>query len=98
MTELCHMGRGTDNPCTNVATTEADSGVPMCEEHRAIIDLGEVVDDYVLAEELLDEAIEKASKVGAESAVALLERGRGEAQRERQQVVREMKALEPERG
>jgi len=60
--------------------------------------LGEVVDDYVLAEELLDEAIEKARQVGAESAVALLERGRGEAQRERQQVVREMKALEPERG
>jgi hypothetical protein len=41
---------------------------------------------------------ERSSEVGAETAVALLERGRGEAQRERQQVVREMRALEPERG
>jgi hypothetical protein len=41
---------------------------------------------------------ERSSEVGAESAVALLERARKEAQRERRQVVREMKALEPERG
>jgi hypothetical protein len=51
-----------------------------------------------MAEELLDEAIGKASKVGAESAVTLLERARGEAQQEYRRVVREMKALEPERG
>jgi hypothetical protein len=41
---------------------------------------------------------ERFSEVGAETEVALLERARNEAQRDYRQVVREMKALEPERG
>jgi hypothetical protein len=97
MTQLCHMGRVTDNPCTNVASTEADFGTPVCEEHKAIIDLGEVADDYFLVENLIDEAIEKANEVGAESAVPLLERARNEARREYRRVVQEMQAMEPER-
>jgi len=51
-----------------------------------------------MAEELLEEAIGKVSKVGAELAATLLERGRGEVRQEYRRVVREMRALEPGRG
>jgi hypothetical protein len=89
---FCQKERFSDSGCTSPSPG-------LCRPRsQAILDLGARADDCCMAEELLDEAIGKASKVGAESAVTLLERARGEAQQEYRRVVREMKALEPERG
>ena len=95
--ELCRVGSSTDRPCPNLATVEDELGGKVCEAHRRLIELGREADGYCLAEEFLDEAIEKLKclDIYGEAGIPLLERARAEAIAEHQRVKQEMDALDP---
>ena len=95
--ELCRVGSSTGRPCPNLATVEDEIGGKVCEAHRRMIELGREADGYCLAEEFLDEAIEKLKglDIYGEAGIPLLEGARAEAIAEHQRVKREMDALDP---
>jgi hypothetical protein len=95
--ELCRVGSSTDRPCPNLATVEDELGAKVCEAHRRVFELRREADGYCLAEEFLDEAIEKLKglEIFGEAGIPLLEKARAEAIAEHQRVKREMDALDP---
>ena len=95
--ELCRVGSSSARPCPNLATTEDALGGKVCEAHRRMIELRWEADGYCLAEEFLDEAIEKLKclDIYGEAGIPLLERARAEAIAEHQRVKQEMDALDP---
>ena len=97
--ELCRVGSSTDRPCPHLATVEDEIG-KVCEAHRRMFELGREADGYCLAEEFLDEVIEKLKglEIFGEAGIPLLERARAEAIAEHQRVKREIDALEPLRA
>jgi hypothetical protein len=55
---MCYIGSQSINPCPNAAVTKDAYGMAVCEEHRQIAEMGLEYDGYLLADELLDKAIE----------------------------------------
>jgi hypothetical protein len=89
------MGSKTDNPCTNLATTEDYTGVPLCEAHAQIVDLGRQADSYHVAEQLLVEGVQKLEELGGGPAVTLLEHALEDARKEIDRLDRKRAELDP---
>ena|SRR5215212_9526770 len=99
MTTICQFASKTGTPCTRIAVVahEDSPGLLLCEEHKAIMDLGRVADSYHVIVELLDEAIEEAKEtvIVEEPGLAILERARKEAESEIRAIKGEMDAIDP---
>ena len=99
MTEICPSGSATANPCTNVATVETHFGAMLCAPHARLIELGWEAEGWLVAESLLEEAIEQAEEVGLpEGPLGIIKRAREAAAVEAHSLELRMIEIKPERG
>ena len=93
---MCYIGSQSINPCPNAAVTKDAYGMAVCEEHRQIAELGLEYDGYLLADELLDKAIETMKERGeTRGGLRLLEDALLEAREEQARLDREITELDP---